>query len=665
MQSYLQGRINKCQLSRKKGLLPVFEAVINSLQSIEARKNLDGRVTIHITRDQSQAKIEGVDTICPISGFTITDNGAGFTQANYESFDTYDSPYKFASGGKGVGRLSWLVAFENAKIESTYMAGPDRWERRFDFNIPSNGILPITHEQTKEGPIETTITLQGFKPAYRDEIAGNQVAIAEAILEHCLPFFFNPACPIIAVTDDDSPTKIVLNDLYRETVGSAREPKDFKVGEHIFKINHLRSNKSSQRHSLHLCAHGRSVIRKNLADEIPNLGSRIPTEKGDSGWVYSGYVSGDYLDKMVNPERTDFRFPKDDGLLPDDITEDKFISAAVGEAASKLDPHLQKNRVALHERVRKVIEDEMPEGRPILRHMERFVTTINPSIDAKTLRRRINEATFAHEMEVKETVTTLIEKIVAENPTIEQAKEKAESIIAEVMETSKSKLAGYVAFRKAVLEIYQKQIGLQSNGKFSREDVVHDLIFPRRSTSNDVDADDHNLWIVDDRLAFHQLLASDVPFENLQEIAVDSKKRPDLLVVNKPAAFTNSDTCSSVVIVELKRPARDDYDGNDNPIDQVLEYIELIRAGKARRTNGAHLVISPQSPFFVHILSGITPGLRLIISRRNIFNPTPDGMGYFGYAKEHNAYIEITSFEKLIQDAAKRNHVWFTKLGIA
>ena len=144
-----------------------------------------------------------------------------------------------------------------------------------------------------------------------------------------------------------------------------------------------------------------------------------------------------------------------------------------------------------------------------------------------------------------------------------------------------------------------------------------------------------------------------------------TKDRCDLLIVNKPAAFANtSDEVSSVVIVELKRPERNDYDGNDNPIDQVLGYIEEIRAGRARKTDGRHLVISSDSPFFVYIISDITPALKTIISRRAIFTPTPDAQGFFGYAKEHKAYIEVLSFEKLIADAKKRNRVWFKKLGI-
>ena len=118
------------------------------------------------------------------------------------------------------------------------------------------------------------------------------------------------------------------------------------------------------------------------------------------------------------------------------------------------------------------------------------------------------------------------------------------------------------------------------------------------------------------------------------------------------------------MIVELKRPERNDYDGNDNPIDQVLGYIEEIRAGRARKTDGRHLVIGNDSPFFVYIISDITSMLKTIIGCRSIFTATLDVQGCFGYAKEHKAYIEILSFEKLINDATKRNRVWFKKLGI-
>lgn len=665
MDCNLEGRLKKCHLAPKKGLWPLFEAIVNSLHAIEDRK-VDGRVAIHIVRDDFPGQIPEADAQRLIKDFVITDNGIGFTAENYASFGTSDSTYKLNRGGKGIGRLLWLVAFDSVVIESIYASDKELWQRKFEFQVSHNGPKEISHAKIETGDVGTTVRLVGFKPEYRDAVGADIKTISAAVLEHCLQYFLYDGCPTITVSDDDSPEKVVVNDFYSETIGKSRTTKAFAIGTQNFRIDHLRSNgHGPQEHSMHFCAHKRSVVRKRLGKEIPNLGSKLAGENGD-GIVYTGYLSGEFLDQTVNPERTGFRFPEeDDTLFKENLTEDAVSKAAVEQVEKELEPFLSKSREDLQARVTRVITEEMPEARALLRSVNTLVRTLSPTADDRALRRRINEAGFAHEIEVRESVSDLMENLGKENPNIEKAKAAAETILADVTETSRGKLAGYVAFRKAVLQIYEKQIGVQSTGKFSREDAVHDIIFPRRSTSEDKAFDDHNLWIVDDRLAFHQLLASDVPFDEIKSVEINGKDRCDLLIVNKPAAFANtSEEVSSVVIVELKRPQRNDYDGNDNPIDQVLEYIEEIRAGRARKTDGRHLVISNDSPFFVYIISDITAALKTIINRRGIFTPTPDAQGFFGYAKEHKAYMEILSFEKLIADAKKRNRVWFKKLGI-
>ena len=44
---------------------------------------------------------------------------------------------------------------------------------------------------------------------------------------------------------------------------------------------------------------------------------------------------------------------------------------------------------------------------------------------------------------------------------------------------------------------------------------------------------------------------------------------------------------------------------------------------------------------------------------------SPDKQGYFGYNPKYNAYIEIKSFKKVIDDAKMRNQIFFKKLGLA
>jgi hypothetical protein len=52
-----------------------------------------------------------------------------------------DSRAKAALGGKGVGRLLWLLAFERARITSTYEENGKRWRREFEFEPSVEGIV--------------------------------------------------------------------------------------------------------------------------------------------------------------------------------------------------------------------------------------------------------------------------------------------------------------------------------------------------------------------------------------------------------------------------------------------------------------------------------------------------------------------------------------------
>ena len=92
-----QGRIRNFPLAKDKALLPLFEAVVNSLQAIEDKDTADGVISITLNRlDINQLEFEeGVELPKPdITGFTITDNGIGFNYENFESFFKADSQNK-------------------------------------------------------------------------------------------------------------------------------------------------------------------------------------------------------------------------------------------------------------------------------------------------------------------------------------------------------------------------------------------------------------------------------------------------------------------------------------------------------------------------------------------------------------------------------------------
>jgi hypothetical protein len=59
----------------------------------------------------------------------------------------------------------------------------------------------------------------------------------------------------------------------------------------------------------------------------------------------------------------------------------------------------------------------------------------------------------------------------------------------------------------------------------------------------------------------------------------------------------------------------------------------------------------------------ISPKLKRIAEGRG-FKATPDGLGYYFYNDNDNSYCELLCYDKIVNDARKRNRVLFDKLGV-
>src|SRR5690606_39069795 len=122
LQTNLKGRLRNTSLPKSHGLMPVFEAVVNSIHSIEEKKNSDnGRVILRINRATQESLDFDAKSLPPILGFTMTDNGCGFDETNFKSFETLDSDHKIDKGCRGVGRLMWLKVFDLVEVESHFV----------------------------------------------------------------------------------------------------------------------------------------------------------------------------------------------------------------------------------------------------------------------------------------------------------------------------------------------------------------------------------------------------------------------------------------------------------------------------------------------------------------------------------------------------------------
>jgi hypothetical protein len=150
----LRGRIRNVSLpaSQANSLIPLFEAISNSLHAVEARFDRDlktkGQITIHVLRDQNKE-----DT--GIIGFSVRDNGIGLTDQHMRSFRTSDTVLKVAKGGKGVGRLTWLKAFDHCEVKSWFERDGKLLQRSFTFSLKTDN--PISKHTVINAPVGSSL----------------------------------------------------------------------------------------------------------------------------------------------------------------------------------------------------------------------------------------------------------------------------------------------------------------------------------------------------------------------------------------------------------------------------------------------------------------------------------------------------------------------------
>ncbi len=671
----LLGRVRNTHLAKTSSFMAVYEAIVNSIHAVEElSEDYDkGCIVVEIIRSK-QSEIElgdskkpGPEAIPDIVSFKIRDSGVGFNEQNMKSFCTLDSDYKAHKGCKGVGRLLWLKVFDQVQIESNYYENGSFYLRQFDFNanygIHNNRVTPSTKSSSS-----TTVILKNIKKSYRKYARKNISTIAKDILNHCLWYYIRPgSVPTIKVKDED--IEILLDDLYEELMVDQEQPIDVSIDNHKFTITHvhLPANAATD-HKLVYCAGNRVVTEKKLRNLVPGLYGKLKDEFHE--FFYYCYVSSSYLDENVRIERTGFniedKYPdifKDESLSFEQI-ESKIISCV----QFHLHDHIQQNKKAGETHLRRYVDHVAPKYKPLLRLIPPDELYVDPDASEKEIDLHLYGKTRKIELSnIEEGHELLKSPTIQNNNEFRERFNKYKEIIKEL---NQSKLADYVANRRAVIDFLEKALEWDDSNKYEREEVIHDLIMPMGKTSDTTNPDSCNLWLIDERLTFHSYLASDKPIQTIPNIESTSRKEPDIAVLkNFDTPILMSETTQpplpSITIIEFKRPQRDDFkEGiNKDPIEQVLNYVKLIRDGKAKTDVGRPIPLSTSVPGFCYIIADLTESL---VGRCEMHSlqMTSDGLGYFGYHNTYNTYIEVYSYDRLIKESKERNRAFFDKLGL-
>jgi hypothetical protein len=678
MKASVAGRVRHTHLPKSKALLPLFEAVVNSFQAIEDAGGADHRITITGHRE---------DTLDPeqpgrIESFTVTDTGIGFNDANYDSFDTVDSPYKAGRGGKGLGRFLWLKAFERVDIDSHYwrLGGGGLSRRTFTFVAadtdqecqpqPSNQTTPLT-----------TVKLSGYRQPYRDECPATMEAIAERLIVHFLPLFLNPHGPALTLTDQNSPA-IDLRIYFRDNFQAFATQHAFTAAGESFTLSGFRLQGAlAEHHELVYGANFREVITERLSRYVPNLRSKLAhPERGP--FTYLGFIQGPLLDEKVNSERTDFSIPHEPSVShsqsadQDDSNSDLFAHEislkAIRDEALKavtedLKPFLDQINTNKEAALETYISETSPQYRVLMKYKAEFIDQIPPMATKPQMEMALHRQLYERQIKLKQEGSRLLNEVVQPQDQVEFYA-RFDRFVSDENEIGKTALAQYVVHRRLIVGLLEKALSLDAEtGQYALEKTVHSLVFPMRTLSDDVPFEQQNLWIIDERLTFHSFLSSDLPLNSIPAWQGSSDSRPDVFVLdifNQPLVFSeDTQPLGAMVVIEFKKPDRSNYRDED-PVTQVYRMIREIRAGKVKDKSGRYIQPANELiPAYCYILCDLAPQVRVRFENMGA-RSTPDNMGYYGFNEKLNAYYEVISYQKLLADAKKRNRILFEKLNL-
>lgn len=429
-----------------------------------------------------------------------------------------------------------------------------------------------------------------------------------------------------------------------------------QLGE--FNVEHLYVDKSlietRSEHKVYFTAHNRIVQEHGINNQTGLEGF---IRHNDTQTCYVGLVSGQILNENVTQERNNF------DISPADYKE---IATESEKTAKDF----------LHEHIKDLIDSKSEKVSEVISNFPRFGYLVaDPKEFARKLplNRKSEEEIFrelsVHDFRASREVKNELKSIGTNGEDVTNSttfQNKVKDLITKIGEQEQASLAEYVGKRKLVIDLLQEKLGYEDKEaeNLHKEKAIHQIFCPLNVNSGDIDYGSHNLWLLDDRLAFYDFWASDQSIRSFAKSS-DAKERPDLILFEGTHLLHRKGADQPVVIVEFKRPGRDGYAGNENPVIQILNYVRKLRNNEITDNNGTRITkIGVYTPFFCYLIADITPGLRNVLEYHDLNQQLPEERGYYGYKSSLGVYFEVLEYDRIVQDARLRHEGFFEKLGI-
>lgn len=472
---------------------------------------------------------------------TVSDNGDGFTDENFERFRKLLRPRdKFH---KGIGRLVFLNYFNRVEVTSTR----NKWRRSFIFKDGFDGNAPLqtlTHEQ----PAKTTLVFNGFaKDRVKSYDDLKPDALKPLLIEQFLPTL--DACK--------------------------RENKAFKISINL-KTNESNTQKEFFPHETAITPDDLpSMTKISIQDDSLDAISAIDmyyhiesvTGKGSSLTAFS--IDGRTIPANLIPPSS---FPV--GYLCVFLFESEIFHSNADSSRQKLvlPEGIQEARLfrVLRRELGKVLANKIPQ-----------ITERNQKIKKKF------EEQFPHLLgyfendtvgliDRDDTLAIAQQRFFRVQKEILQCEKLSEAAYEKSLELSSRTLTEYILYRDKIIGLMKEMTANNAEAE------IHNLIVPRfREFSQDTMSSEiyqNNAWLLDDKFMVFRTILSERSMDavinaiRLDDDSVGDTGRPDIAMIF--SADPSDAAPVDVVVVEIKKKTDEEKD-NFYAINQLLD-----RAGK-------------------------------------------------------------------------------------
>lgn len=653
-----------------QALQPLFEAVSNAVFALEDRLGTNvskGRIDIQVTTLADPNEI----------AVAITDNGIGLDDDRYRAFCEIDTDFKRSKGGKGVGRLFWLDAFSSIRVQSRYRRAQSVFQRIFDFVLNnSEQVVSLSEDEVMPDSTSTGTTIHFGKlrtAEYADTFPRRADTFLRYFSAHFIADFLIGGGPRIVVDLDGDMTeypKAVADLTVGAPLRTTFKHKDFGEIRIVgFTCRAEASTGLEGRHQLHLLANERTVETRKV-DNL--LGLEELNRDDETGLVFHGCVSSEYLNLRVNEGRTAFNLPertlKDISRACMDVVREKLLPDQVQH-------YIEKRRKHYTEFVERYPTFGFDDDETQLKRVPFHAT------QAEDFASGLIKYQIRREEGRQDALQKLIETLDLSDVPV-SFEQSVASAVRDIQASEQLALAQHVVRRKLALELLEKLIRRirARDGKdddHHLERTLHSFICPmgiRGDDSSELKSRAHDLWVVDERLAFTRAFSSDKRLDAILSSS-DSKDRPDVLIwdlafglgVTDPTQPDNVDTTvplRTVMVVEFKKPGRTSYAQPEDQIEQqITKYLAQLKGGEIETFDRARVRIADDCIFNCYVVADIVGDLEQQLSS---WETTANGQGRIRPLKnKYSGQIEVIQWQDLINEAWLRNRATLHAAGLS